>query len=105
MSNLSTPSQGGMIMSGQQNLRTVTGYIITVPDGEAGEGVRVSVETDDGTEYFIVPKGMGLDLMEHVNARAEVRGIVEERGESRFLAVRAYTVRDGFEDDWYDDKD
>lgn len=92
-------------MSGQQNLQNINGYIVAVPDGETEEGARVSIHTDDGAEYFIIPKGMGLDIMEHINARAEVSGLVEERGGLRFMIVRTYSVQDGFEDDWYDDKD
>lgn len=92
-------------MSGQQNQLTVQGYIVSIPSGEIEEGAKVAIQTDAGAEYFILPKGMGLDLMEHVNAKAEVSGIVEKRGENNFLLVRNYSVRDGFEDDWYDDKE
>lgn len=92
-------------MSSQAKQETIIGYIMTVPDGETEKGARGSLQTDDGVEYFILPKGMGLDLMEHINARAEVNGLVEEHGESRFILVRSYSVQDGFEDDWYDDND
>lgn len=92
-------------MSFQTKQETITGYIMTVPDGETEEGARASLQSDDGVVYFILPKGMGLDLMEHINAKAEVNGLVEERGGSRFILVRNYAVQDGFEDDWYDDND
>ena len=92
-------------MSPQEKQETIIGYIMTVPDGETEEGARASLQTDDGVEYFILPKGMGLDLTEHVNARAEVNGLVNEQGDSRFILVRSYSVQDGFEDDWYDDND
>lgn len=92
-------------MSGQHNLQTIIGYIVTVPGGEAEDGSRISIHTDNGEEYFITPKGMGLDLMEHVNARAEVHGMIEVRDDAKFITVRTYNVQDGFEDDWYDDKE
>lgn len=92
-------------MSGQQKQQIINGYIVTVPRGEADASIHVALHTDNGDEFFILPKGMGIDLVEHVNARAEVSGIVEQRDEAHFILVRNYTVKDGFEDDWYDDND
>lgn len=92
-------------MSGVQNQQILVGYIVAVPDSETEKGARAALQTDDGTEYFILPKGMGIDIAEHVNARAELSGLIEESGGLKFVMVRNYSIQDGFEDDWYDDND
>ena len=88
-------------MQGQESFR---GYIVTLPDGLAGsESARVALRAEDGGEYLITPKGMGLDLAEHINAKVEVTGSVQRGEEAVFLTVRGYRVEDAFEDGWYDD--
>lgn len=93
-------------MNSEQTQKTVNGYIIAIPRGNSNEdSAHIALHDDNGTEYLVVPKGIGIDLMEHVNARAEVTGLLEEKDEALYLLVRSYNVQDGFEDDWYDDKE
>ena len=91
-----------MTESGQQ--RKLKGYIVALPRGSGGgEGARAALQTEDGVEYPILPRGMGLEIVEHINARVEVTGVEQRRGETVYLLLRSYTVEDAFEDDWYDD--
>ncbi|MDR2503700.1 MAG: hypothetical protein LBD82_04870 [Deltaproteobacteria bacterium] len=91
-------------MSGEQEQITLKGYIVALPRHAGGEeGARAALRTEDGLEYRILPKGMGLDLAAHINARVEVTGLVRHKEDPRLLQVRKYIVDDAFEDDWYDD--
>ncbi|MDR2050563.1 MAG: hypothetical protein LBQ63_02175 [Deltaproteobacteria bacterium] len=92
-------------MTGQQEQRTVRGYIVSLPPrkGAGEESAKVALQDEDGREYHIVPKGVGIDLVGHISARVEATGIVRQKEDILFLWVRRYTVDDAFEDDWYDD--
>jgi hypothetical protein len=92
-------------MTGQQEQQTVRGYIVSLPlRKEAGEdSAKVALQDDSGREYHIVPRGMGMDLAGHINARVEVTGSVQQKEDLLLLQVRKYSVDDAFEDDWYND--
>lgn len=92
-------------MSAQQEQRTLKGYIIALPrqPGAGEEHAKAALLGEDGLEYHIVPRGMGIDLAGHINAGVEVSGLVWQKEEQFFVQVRDYTVDDAFEDDWYDD--
>lgn len=92
-------------MSGQQN-QTLQGYIVALPkSGGKDDGFRVAVQTEDGTEYHVIPKGMGMDLAHHVNVGVEVTGQVQENDETFLVMVRSYKLQDEYDDEWYDDDD
>ncbi|MDL2314417.1 hypothetical protein LJC36_05505 [Desulfovibrio sp. OttesenSCG-928-C14] len=90
-------------MTSQQNLITVRGYIVSLPRKDGKEDAKVTVQAEDGVEYYIVPKGMGMDLVEHINAGVELSGLLQEQDERKFILVRQYQINDQFEDEWYDD--
>ena len=92
-------------MTGQQQQKTVMGYIVSLPrqSGAKEESAKVALQDKNGLEYHILPKGMGIDMVEHINAKAEITGIVQQKDDILYLQVRSYTVDDAFEDDWYDD--
>lgn len=92
-------------MTGQPQQKTVSGYIISVPgkSGNREDSAKVALQDDNGQEYHILPKGMGIDLVGHINARAEVTGLVQQKDDILYLQVRNYTIDDAFEHDWYDD--
>ena len=91
-------------MTSQQNLITVRGYVIALPKHTGKDDAKVAIQDDEsGTEYLVVPRGMGLDLADHINAKAEVTGAVEEKDEELFIHVRQYKPQDEYDDDWYDD--
>ncbi|MDL2285740.1 hypothetical protein LJB93_03245 [Desulfovibrio sp. OttesenSCG-928-F07] len=91
-------------MNGEQ-LQTVTGYIVALPKqpGAKEDAAKVALQDNNGNEFYIIPKGMGIDMVEHINAKAEITGMVHEKDEVTFIQVRNYTVDDAFDDDWYDD--
>ena len=93
-------------MTSQQNIQTIRGYITALPrQGGKDEAALVAVHDDNGTDYYIVPKGMGLDLSEHINVGVEVTGIVQQKEEIYYLQVRSYDLKDEYADEWYDDSD
>lgn len=93
-------------MSSQQNLITVRGYVVVLPSNQEGcEDAKVALHDENGEEYVIVPRGMGIDLVDLINAGVEVTGTLQERGEHKFIQVRQYKTQDEYDDHWYDDKD
>ncbi|MDR2892736.1 MAG: hypothetical protein LBV80_06605 [Deltaproteobacteria bacterium] len=92
-------------MTSQQNLVTVRGYIISLPKQAGRDDAKVAVQDESGVEYLVLPRGMGLDLADNVNAKVEVAGIVQDKDDQRFILVRQYQLMDEYDDQWYDDKD
>lgn len=94
-------------MSASQGLQTVQGYISALPKHEGNEENAVVSINDESTgiEYYVIPRGMGVDLAEHVNVGASVTGIVQEKSEIHYIQVRNYKLTDEYGDEWYDDKD
>ncbi len=90
-----------------QEAKTFQGYIQVLPrqPEKKEDCAKVALIADDGTEYPILHKGVGMDLTQHVNAHAQVVGVLCPFGEGNALTVRQFTVTDGFEDEWYDDPD
>lgn len=100
-----------------QEVQTIRGYVQALPKVQGREdAAKVAVVTDGGTEYRVLHKSAGMDLVDYISADVEVQGIVtpapgaeadamEEDGEvpPLFLTVRGYTLIDGYDDDWYDD--
>ena len=74
---------------------------------------KVVVTAEDGTQYHILHKGAGMDLVDYISADVEVEGVayplaataeVEGEEEKAFLlTVRRYQLIDGYDDPWYDD--
>ncbi len=90
----------------QQNLITVRGYVMALPSSQEGrEDAKVALQSDNGEEYIILPRGMGIDLVDLINAGVEITGSLQERGEYKFIQVRQYKTQDEYDDHWYDDKD
>ncbi|MDR1125410.1 MAG: hypothetical protein LBM64_05020 [Deltaproteobacteria bacterium] len=93
-------------MSSQQNLITVRGYVVALPGNQEGcEDAKVAVHKENGEEYVIIPRGMGIDLVDLINAGVEVTGALLERGGHKFIQVRQYKPQDEYDGHWYDDKD
>lgn len=91
-------------MAEQQNLQTVKGFVVVLPkQGGAEDAAKVAVLDDNGVEFHILPRGMGIDLVDHINAGVEVVGTVQEKDDVRYMHVRNYKVQDDYEDHWYDD--
>ncbi len=67
------------------------------------EESRVSI-LDGEKEYRVVPRGAGVDLVDHISATVEVEGIIKEdiEGESS-IQVRSYRLLDAFDNSWYED--
>ena len=90
-------------MTSQQNLTTVQGYIVALPKQGGKEDAKVAVLGENGVEYRFLPKGMGIDLVDHINVGVEVTGVVQEKDELLLIHVRQYKIQDEYEDEWYDD--
>ncbi len=91
---------------GNQETTTIKGFIRSLPHVSALEaGAKVAVVTEDGTEYLVIHKGVGIDLLEHTSANAEVTGVVTAKEDGYIIQVRSYSVNDGYDDAWYDDTD
>ncbi|MDD2965995.1 MAG: hypothetical protein PHN64_00660 [Desulfovibrionaceae bacterium] len=83
-----------------QGLRTVKGYVISVPrDGDIHQA-HVAIQQDD-EEYRILPRGTGVDLNESVGLLVEARGTVEQQDDLYYLQVRKYTILE--DDSWLED--
>lgn len=78
---------------------TLSGYIKALPDNVDERQAIVSLE-QDGTEYRILPRGAGMDLIDEVNAMVQVTGLVEEIDDLKYLTVRGYKV---LEDDAWEE--
>lgn len=104
-----------------QDLQTIRGYVQALP-GLSGQedAAKVAVVAEDGTEYHVLHKHAGMDLVDYINADVEVHGLVcegpegaaaatgtaqddEDEARPLFFSVRKYTLADGFDDPWYDD--
>lgn len=93
-------------MSSQQNIITVRGYVVALPNNQEGsEDAKVAVQSENGEEYLVIPRGMGIDLVDLINAGVEVSGALQERDGIKFIQVRQYKTEDEYDDHWYDDKD
>lgn len=100
-----------------QEIQTIRGYVQALPKAQGREdAAKVAVITDDGTEYLVLHKGAGMDLVDYISADVEVQGIVvpasgtvdatmteDDEASPLFLTVRRYTLIDGYDEDWYDD--
>ncbi len=80
-------------------MKTIQGYVAPLPEG--GKGCcQVAVVVDD-VEYHVLPRGAGVDLIEHLSAQVEVSGTVTEDPEGPpVIQVRAYQVIDPDDERW-----
>lgn len=71
-----------------------------------GHGEGRVVVLDGDTEYRVVPRGAGVDLVDHLGAQIEVEGTVTEDEDGGLrIHVRSYRLVDVFDDDaWYEDE-
>ena len=92
-------------MTSQQNLVTVRGYIVSLPKQGGRDDAKVAVQDENGAEYLVLPRGMGLELADNVNAKVEVTGALQDKDEQKFILVRQYQLMDEYDDQWYDDKE
>lgn len=89
-----------------QELQKFQGYIRPAPQVEGREeAARVALVADDGTEYHILHKGVGVDLVEHISADVEVNGTLHTQDDVPYVQVRTYRLVDDYQDEWYDDED
>lgn len=91
-------------MTSQQNLTTVRGYVIALPKQGGKDDAKVAIQDENGNEYLVLPRGLGIDLVDYINAGVEVTGSLHEKDEQRFIHVRQYRMQDEYDDQWYDDK-
>ncbi|MBQ9536295.1 MAG: hypothetical protein IJU79_00735 [Desulfovibrionaceae bacterium] len=80
---------------------TVKGLVTQVPVD--AKQTRVAVTTNDGTEYRILPKAAGMDLVEEINATAEATGDLLEVEDAKYLTVRNFKILD--DEAWDDSSD
>ena len=85
-----------------EDVRTITGYVVPVLDSGTVHPATVALSQDD-TEYYIEPRGAGIDLADQVNMRVEATGTVREKDGLFFLHIRGYRLLDDFDTEWYDD--
>jgi hypothetical protein len=90
-------------MTSQQNLKTLRGYVISLPKNSSGDDAGIALQDEGGEEFLIAPKGVGLDLVDYINAKVEITGLVREQDECKSIQVRQYVLQDEYEDHWYDD--
>ena len=94
-------------MTSQQKFTTLRGYVVALPNlgkHDGGEEAKVAVHDENGLEYLVLPRGMGIDLVEHINARVEVSGILQERNGQAYIQIRQFKAQDEYDDKWYDDE-
>lgn len=78
----------------------IQGYVTALPRSADEAQARVAVMQDE-REFRIIPKGLGIDLDEHLSTLVEVTGICTESDGIFRLQVRAYRVLE--DDAWLDD--
>jgi hypothetical protein len=83
-----------------QGLRTIKGYVISVPRAGDAYQAHVAIQQDD-EEFRIVPRGTGVDLNESVGLLVEASGTVEQHDDIWYLQVRKYTILE--DDSWLED--
>ena len=89
-----------------QDRQIFQGYVRTVPPvGGKEEAAKVALVADDGTEYYILHKGIGVDLVEHISADVKINGTLHMQGDIPYIQVRTYQLVDDYQGKWYDDKD
>lgn len=88
----------------QKETIVVRGYVESIPPGhEALQKIKVCIVTEEGATYHVLPKGAGTELLNHVSAPVEARGIVSEHDETLFIQINTFQVEDGYDDSWYDE--
>lgn len=88
----------------KKDIVIVRGYVEAAPQGDGGlKNAKVSILTEDGTSYVVVPKGPGLELVQELGAPVEAKGLVTSEDDRFFIQISAYEVQDGFDDAWYDE--
>ncbi len=86
-----------------EDVRTLIGYIVPILTGGEEHSSTVALAHGD-TEYFIEPRGAGIDLADQMNVRVEARGAVREKDGVFLLHIRSYRLLDDFDSEWYDDE-
>ena len=93
-------------MTSQHTNITIKGYVVAAPKKQGStETAGIAIQDENGTEYYVYPKGLGLDLVESINVGVEAVGSVTEIDDCKFILVRNYQVQDEYDDEWYDDSD
>lgn len=110
------------MMQPPKELKIISGYVenLTFGSSAATRTAKVAVVSDDGNAYAIMPKGLGTELAQHVNALVEVKGEIktipgstpdasgdapgDALGEETLFHVWSYNIRDGYDDAWYDEE-
>ena len=85
-----------------EDVRTITGYIVPILDSGAAHPATVALSQGDA-EYYIEPRGAGIDLADQMNVLVEATGAVREKDGLFFLHIRNYRLLDDFDNEWYDD--
>jgi len=57
---------------------TIRGFVVADDWDDDNEVVSVAVSTDDGDEYLVTRRGLGKDLLDHVDDYVEVVGVVHK---------------------------
>ena len=82
--------------------RTIRGYIAALPDSADETKARVAVEAD-GIAYYVIRRGAGVDLDDHLSALVQATGSVQQDGDENWLInVRAYELLE--DDSWLEDE-
>jgi hypothetical protein len=83
-------------------MKTIQGYVTPLPKGEKG-CCQVAVVAEGDVEYCVEPRGVGVDLAEHLSEMVEVIGVVIEEPDMPLrIQVRSYTLMEQPDDDaWY----
>lgn len=87
-------------MNTQGSPITLTGYITSMSRKSGAHAASLAL-VQDNEEYLIIPRGAGVDLHDHVNAQAEIKGLISEEDGVKFLQVRGYRILE--DDAWLDD--
>lgn len=84
-------------------MKRIRGYIIPLPN--TGLGCSKIALVDADMEYYIQPRGAGVDLANHLSKHVDVSGVIVDEDEiPPKLLVRSYQLLDPTDDDaWYED--
>jgi hypothetical protein len=73
-------------------MTSVTGVVVPTDWDEKGNVVSIAISSHDEIEYFVDKKGKGPELLPLIRKEVEVRGVVREEENRKFITIRKFSI-------------
>jgi hypothetical protein len=73
-------------------MTSVTGVVVPTDWDEKGNVVSIAISSHDEIEYFVDKKGKGPELLPLIRKEVEVRGLVRDEENRKFITVRKFSI-------------